>query len=101
MALIAQKYETNVKSTDRIIKLKVKEGMKPETSTGTVDHRLFKGENSLHAVRQETGLWRLRIEHGSLPPSLADSQWTKFNDLLTAVREYFDKRNIEISEIKE
>jgi hypothetical protein len=94
-------YSTNVLSNDRTIKLKVKDGMKPETATGVVDNRLFKGENALHAVRQETGLWKLRIEHGSLPPVLADSQWTKFQGVVDAVETYFGKRNIEIAEISQ
>ena len=94
-------YETNIKSNDRIIKLKVKEGMKPADSSGTIDHRLWKGENAIHVIRQETGLWTLRIEHGSLPPSLASTQYTSFSLAKRAISEYFNKRNLEIYEIIE
>jgi hypothetical protein len=91
----------NTKARDRIIRLRVKEGMKPETSQGHIDARLFKNENQLHAIQQETGLWTLKIDHGSLPPALESKQWTNFNNLRIAVAQYYDKRNIEISEIIE
>jgi hypothetical protein len=101
MAVFTQHYQTNQRSTDRIIRLKVKEGMKPESSLGAIDNRLFKNENNLHAIRQGTGLWTLQIEHGLLPPALEHKQWTNFGSLRRTVAEYYDKRNIEISEVIE
>jgi hypothetical protein len=94
-----QKYLPNTFSKDRTLKLKAMEGKKPETTSGTIDHRLFKNENNIHAIRQETGLWTLRIEHGTLPPSLAHVQYTNFNLLKLAVEQYYNKRNIEIVEV--
>jgi hypothetical protein len=101
MAFNTLSAPTNLKSTDRIIKLKVKDGMKPESSGGAIDNRLFKNENNLHAIQQETGLWVLKIEHGSLPPMLENQQWTNFTGVVRAVSEYYDKRNIEIANIIE
>ncbi len=90
-----------MRKDDRIIVLKVIDGKKPINSTGLVDNRLFTGENYLHAIRQSyNGLWVLKYEQGSVPGALKQS-FTKFSDLLAFCTGYFNKRNIEIVEVRD
>lgn len=107
MAILAssftQHYQTNQKARDRIFKLKVMEGMKALNTSGIMDNRIYKegSQTSLHAVQQETGLWKLHVENGTLPPSLTNVQFTNFNLCRRSIEQYFNTRNIEIIEIVE
>lgn len=87
-------------SDDRILVLEVIDGKKALSSTGTVDSRLFKGGNQLHAIRDPNdGLWFLRYEAGGLQEPLKQ-KWTRFSALLNFCRDYFEKRNLNIKEVK-
>jgi hypothetical protein len=89
---------TEIPSTDRIFKLKVKEGFKAiNAKTIWADPRLFNGENRLHAI-QDTGLWYLKYDCGALPEVLKQ-RFTNFNQLIKFTTNYFNMRNIEIEEI--
>lgn len=93
--------ESKMKSPDRILVLKVMEGKKPISTTGAADPRLFSGENKLHAVMdQQTCLWRLKYDMGIVPESLKGT-FTGFNALKKFAIEYYAKRNIEITEVKD
>jgi hypothetical protein len=94
----AKNSERN-RSNDRLIVLKQIEGKAPMNSIGMVDKRLFDGKNRLHCISDEqTGLWSLKFEHGLIPGSL-DQQFTSFGKALTKVKEYYDRRNVEVSEV--
>lgn len=83
----------------RQLVLKVKDGKNSLDSLGMIDNRLFNGKNKLYAYRDPVNLlWKLRYEFGAIPGVLQVS-WTKFSYLLDHVKLYFDKRNIEITEI--
>lgn len=85
-------------SEDRILVLKVREGG-PKSSTGIVDHRLFNGDNKLHAMfDKEYSMWYLKYDSGKIPPQL-DQKWTSFPKLLETTTGYFNKRNIDIKEV--
>lgn len=88
-------------SPDRILVLKVKEGMKVLSTTGAADPRLFTGENKLHAV-MDTGtcLWRMKYDMGIVPEPLKGT-FTGFKQLRKFAEQYFDKRNIEIVEVRD
>jgi hypothetical protein len=90
----------NVRKDDRILVLRVQEGKKPLNSTGTADPRIFKGENSLHALLDPRGtnLWTMRFEKGITPEPLK-KKFTRFELLLNYAKGYFAKRNVDIVEV--
>lgn len=91
--------ESRMKSPDRVLVLKVKDGMKPMSTTGAADPRLFTGENKLHAILDEQlGLWRMKYDMGVVPEPLKGS-FTNFQALKKFAEAYYDKRNIEIVEV--
>ena len=93
--------ESKMRSPDRILVLKVKEGMKPISTTGAADPRLFTGENKLHAVMDEQScLWRMKYDMGIVPEPLKGT-FTGFKQLKKFAEQYYDKRNIEIVEVKD
>ena len=84
---------------ERILVLKVIDGEKPKTSTGTVDSRLFKGENNLRAIRdRQSNLWFFKYDVGGIPEQLKGT-WTKFEWAYKVAEDYFKARNIEIAEV--
>lgn len=86
------------RATDIILVLKPKEGG-PKNKSGTVDNRLFSGNNNLHAVMNtQNCLWTLQMDHGLIPGGLQQS-FTGFTPLLKYVTDYYNRRNVEIAEI--
>ncbi len=84
---------------DIILELKPIEGKEPMNSQGVMDKRLFKGENKLHVFRDEyKGLWRLKLDDGSLPMPL-QQHFTRYDLAKQAAEEYYGKRNVEISKV--
>lgn len=93
--------ESKLKSPDRILVLRVKEGLKPMSTTGAADPRLFTGENKLHAIMDtQTCLWRFKYDMGIVPEPLKGT-FTNFTALKKFAESYYDKRNIEIIEVKD
>lgn len=89
------------KSSDRIVILKVADGLKPTNSSGMVDPRLFQGGNSLHIVADtQTMLWYFKLDHGILPVPL-QQRFTTFKKALEHAKDYYIKRNIEIEKVIE
>lgn len=83
----------------RILNLKAMPGKDVLDVTGTLDKRLFSGENKLYAFQEDGCLWRLRFEHGVLPGPLK-GQFTGFTVLLKTVEDYYARRNVEVFEVK-
>lgn len=102
MALSA---ESKMRAPDRVLMLELQDGKKPLGSTGLVDPRLFKDgdeANRLHAVMdQETCLWYFKYDKGAVPPALKDMRFTGFKKAKEYATEYFNKRNIKITEVKD
>jgi len=93
------KIKSKMKSDDRIIVLHRMEGKVPLSTAGLVDHRLFTGENKLHAKRELIGNnWRLEYDQGIVPP-IFKQKFTRFNDLLRFVKAYYERRNVAIKEV--
>lgn len=87
-------------SFDRVIVLKPKEGEKVLSAQGSIDTRLFTGDNKLHAIYGVTnGLWFMKYDNGILPQAL-QGQFTELSSLLDFVRNYYQKRNVEIVEVQ-
>lgn len=84
------------RSDDRILVLR--QGDKPKTSAGLVDSRLFNGQNKLHVIKNNQGLWSFKYEQGGLPEPLKQ-RFTRFEDALTFASRYFGKRDIKIEAI--
>ena len=94
----ARSYDKSRK-TDRLIIVKPMEGKKPKSSTGLVDPRLFTGDNKLHAIQDsQNNLWSLKLDAGGLAEPLKQ-KFKTFPTLLTFVKQYFEKRNLEIVEV--
>ncbi len=98
-------YEYTVTPTknhtfDRVFKLERIDDKAPISSTGLVDTRLFTGENKLHASIDETSLWSVSYEQGSIPEVLR-KKFTTLNRLIDYMDDYFKKRNIKITEISD
>lgn len=94
-------YEDKVHSPHRELIVKPMEGKKAkQSSTGLLDPGLFTGTNSLHAYMDETGLWFCKYERGILPEPLKQ-KFTSINKLVVFVKDYFGKRNLEITEVKD
>jgi hypothetical protein len=87
-------------SNVRELVLKPIEGKGTLNSKGLIDNRLFKGDNHLHAYQGEDGLWFMRQDQGHLPEVLKE-KFTTFSKLLTFAKNYYDKRNVEIVEVKD
>lgn len=93
--------ESKMKSPDRVLVLSVMEGKKPISTTGAADPRLFTGENKLHAIMDSaTCLWRFKYDMGTVPEILKCS-FTSFTALKKFAEQYYNKRNIEITEVKD
>lgn len=93
--------ESKMISPDRVLVLKVKEGMKPMSTTGAADPRLFTGENKLHAIMDpQSCLWKMRYDSGIVPLPLQGT-FTGFRALKKFADAYYDKRNIEIIEVRD
>jgi hypothetical protein len=96
--------ESKMRSSDRVLKLEIMEGKKAMSSTGIIDPRLFKdGEdgNQLHAVMDpETCMWSFKYEKGAVPPALK-GVFTGFKALKKHAENYFEGRNIKITEVKD
>lgn len=92
---------TNVRKTDIILILKPIEGKKALTSSGIVDSTLFSGDNNLHAkMDTQTCLWYPEMDKGVLPPQLKQ-RFTSFHKLHDFVKTYYNRRNIDIVEIRD
>lgn len=71
----------------------------PVDNAGMIDKRLFSGENNLLALKDPVyDLWYIRYEHGTIPEELRQS-FTSFTMLFKHAKTFFNKRNIEISEV--
>lgn len=92
--------ESKMLTPDRVLELSIMDGKKPLDSIGNSDKRLFTGENKLHAVMDtQTTLWKLKYEMGAVPEQLK-GEFTSFKALRQHAEQYFNKRNIEIKEVR-
>lgn len=94
--------ESNIRSSDRIISLEPMDNKKPLSSTGLVDTRLFTGEQQLRLkMDPQTTLWFFQYsQNGALPEGLK-GKYTGFKSALKHAEDYFARRNIRITQVKD
>lgn len=84
----------------REIVVKPMEGFKTLDSAGVVDTRLWKGGNAIYAVMGDGGIWHFQYQNGVLPEVLR-GKFTSLSKLVSFAKEYFSKRNLEVTEVKD
>jgi hypothetical protein len=94
--------ETNLRSTDRVLSVEPIDGKAPLSSLGMVDHRLFTGEQKLHLkMDPQTCLWYFQYANNGLLPEPLKGRFTGFKAGLKFAEEYFKKRNIKVTQVKD
>lgn len=92
----------NIRSADRILSLAPIDGEKPLSSTGLVDNRIFTGEQQLHLkMDPQTCLWSFQYSNNGVLPEGLKGKYTGPRMALKLAEEYFRKRNIRITQIKD
>lgn len=89
--LFAEKH----RSDDRTLVLEQIPGKGTVNSQGLVDSRLFKGGNTLHAIKTNNNMWALKYAAGGLPEPLKQT-FTNFDTLFNFTSNYFEKRGLKI-----
>lgn len=90
-----QDFTNDNNGPDRVLVLKPMAGKTVIDTTGNMDKRLFTGDNKLHVLFENGQLWRLKFEHGDVPPPLRQ-KFTSFSIALKTAREYYAKRNVQV-----
>jgi hypothetical protein len=86
-------------TSDRVIKLKPREGEKPLNSKGMVDTRLFSGDNNIHVkMDKQSSLWYFEYDNGVLPQQL-QQRFTSYSKALDFAKQYYDRRNVDVKEV--
>lgn len=94
--------KANLRSFDRILKLEVQDKKLAKSSTGVVDTRLFSGGQELHLTMDiQTNLWSFRYSNNGLLPQPLQGHFTSFTKGYEHAKNYFDKRNVRIAEVKD
>jgi len=94
--------ETNIRSKDRILSLSVIDGTLPKSSTGQTDTRLFTGGQQLHLkMDPQSSLWYFQYSNNGLLPGGLTGRYTGFKAGIKAAEDYFRKRNVKVTEVKD
>lgn len=97
-----QANETNVRSTDRVLELAPMEGKTALTAEGNMDKRLFTGEQKLHLkMDPQSCLWYFQWEQNGILPGGLKGRFTGFRSGIKHAEEYFKKRNVQITQVKD
>lgn len=94
--------DTNVRSTDRVLELAPVEGKAPLSYSGNVDKRLFTGEQKLHIkMDPQTCLWYFQWEQNGIIPGGLSGKFTGFKSAIKHAEDYFLKRNVQITQVRD
>lgn len=88
-----------MRSESRRLKLEYVD--KEKAGKSMVDPKLIKGGNSIRIMREDGMLWKFKYEHGGLPPVLQNKSFTRFEDALHCVTQYFEKSGFKVVEIED
>lgn len=92
----------NTRSSDRVLTLEVMDDKLPKSSTGTVDRRLFTGEQQLHIKVDPMFMqWYFQYSQNGLLPDPLKGRFTSFAKAYEHAAGYFAKRNIKISAVRD
>ena len=90
-----------LRKNDRVLVVRPIEGATVKSSTGSVDPRLFKGGNTLHAILDDrTCLWSLKYSVGGVPEPFKQ-KFTRFSEALRFAQKYFEKRGLRIESVED
>lgn len=93
---------TNVRSTDRVLELSPIKGASVLAASGAVDNRLFTGEQKLHLkMDPSTCLWYFQWEQNGILPGGLKGKFTGFKSGIKHAEDYFKKRNVQITQIRD
>lgn len=94
--------ENMLRSNDRVLVLAKMEGKDAKGSTGLVDPRILSGgDNRVHVIQNEQDqLWSFKYEKGAIPEDMKQ-RFTSFPKALAFAKSYYNKRNIEVTEVKD
>lgn len=94
--------ESNIRSSDRILKLEVIDGKKPLSVLGNVDTRLFSGGQDLHCkMDPDTTLWYFQYSQNGILPDALKGRYTGFKAALKHAEDYYVRRNVRVSQIRD
>lgn len=94
--------DTNIRSTDRVLELAPIEGKTALTTAGLADKRLFTGEQKLHLkMDPQSNLWYFQWEQNGIIPGGLQGKFTGFKAGIKHAEEYFKKRNVRITQVKD
>ncbi len=93
-------YADTMNSPVREIKLSIKDPSKKDSTMGMIDPAVIKGDNKFFAIMDEYGNWSFRYKQGTLPEGLS-GKFTAISKALHHAKIYFEKRNIEVTEVKD
>lgn len=86
---------------DKTLVIKPIEGVKPRSTSGLVDSRIFTGKANVHAkCDRQTNLWGIHYAQGILPQPLRQ-KFTTYSALIEFVDGYFRRRGLYIAEVIE
>jgi|ERR1700761_2355561 len=92
----------NTRSSDRVLSLAPMDGQNARNTAGKIDPRLFTGEQKLHLkMDPQTTLWYFQYESNGLLPEPLQGRFTGFKSGLKFAEEYYRKRNVQITQIKD
>lgn len=92
----------NLRSNDRVLGLAPIEGRTALNNQGVPDKRLFTGEQKLHVkMNPATCLWYFQWETNGVLPGGLKGEFTGFKSAINHATNYFNQRNIRITEVKD
>lgn len=93
---------TNIRSTDRVLELSPFEGETALSTTGVPDKRIFTGEQKLHLkMDPQSCLWYFQWEQNGIIPGGLKGRFTGFKAGIKHAEEYFKRRNVRITQVKD
>lgn len=92
----------NVRSKDRVLELAPIEGQTALSNQGLPDKRLFTGEQKLHIKMDPSScLWYCQWEKNGILPGGLEGRFTGFKAAIKHAEDYFRKRNVRVTQVKD
>lgn len=93
---------SNLRSTTRTLVLKPIEGQKPLATSGLPDPRLFTGEQGVKVMMDpSTCLWQFQYTNKGILPDPLKGVFTSFGAAFRYAENYFQKRNVKVTAVKD
>jgi len=93
---------SNIRASTRTLVLKPIEGQKPLATSGLPDPRLFTGEQGVKIMMDpQTCLWQFQYTNKGILPESLKGVFTSFSAAFRHAENYFQKRNIQITAVKD